>query len=85
MDDDTIITRIRALVEEEDGLSGPDDPLTEADARRRDAIEAELDQCYDLLRQRRAKRRQGQDPDEAEVRPKEQVESYVGEEGGPAR
>ena len=36
----------------------------------------ELDQCYDLLRQRQARREFGQDPDEAEARPAEIVENY---------
>lgn len=85
MDAKDIITRIRTLVEEEDGLHGPGNPLTPEDARRRDEIEAELDQCYDLLRLRRARRRQGGDPDEVEPRPIEQVEHYVGEDGGPER
>ena len=83
MDDRAIIDHIRELVDQEDALHGPGDPLTDDEAERRRRIEEELDQCYDLLRQRRARRRQGEDPDEAEVRPAAQVEGYVGEEGGP--
>lgn len=79
MDDQAIISRIRELVDTEDRLHGADDPLTEEDAARRERIEAELDQCYDLLRQRRARRRAGEDPDAAEPRPLEQVENYAGE------
>jgi Protein of unknown function (DUF2630) len=41
-------------------------------------IQVELDQCWDLLRQRRAKRETGQDPAEAQVRPPEIVEKYIG-------
>jgi len=44
-------------------------------ARLRD-IETELDQAWDLLRQRRAKREFGQDPDEADIRPPRIVENY---------
>lgn len=83
MKDETIINRINHLVAEEDALHGPRDPLTERDRQRRAEIEAELDQCYDLLRQRRARRRVGEDPDEAEARSAEQVETYAGEDGGP--
>lgn len=42
------------------------------------AVEVELDQCWDLLRQRRAKREFGENPDEAEVRPERTVEGYTG-------
>jgi Protein of unknown function (DUF2630) len=41
-------------------------------------IEVELDQCWDLLRQRRALRETGGDPREAAVRPAGQVEGYIG-------
>jgi hypothetical protein len=43
---------------------------------RLDDLKIELDQCWDLLRQRRAKREIGQDPDQAEVRPKSVVEGH---------
>ena len=41
-------------------------------------IEVQLDQCWDLLRQRQARRDAGRDPDEAEVRPPGEVENYLG-------
>jgi hypothetical protein len=44
--------------------------------KRLAAIEVELDQCWDLLRQRRAKREFGDNPDEASVRPPDIVENY---------
>jgi len=47
-----------------------------ADKERLDEIGVELDQCYDLLRQRQARREFGQDPNEAELRPPEIVERY---------
>jgi hypothetical protein len=40
-------------------------------------LEAHLDQCWDLLRQRRARRQYGENPDEAEPRPEPEVESYL--------
>jgi hypothetical protein len=41
-------------------------------------VEIELDQCWDLLRQRRALRETGGDPREASVRPADEVEGYLG-------
>ena len=46
-------------------------------------LEEELDQCWDLLRQRRALRAQNLDTQSAQVRPVEQVENYVPRPGGP--
>ena len=80
MEDEVVLSRINELVAEEerllessrgtDGLSGTDDV-------RLKAVEVALDQCWDLLRQRRAKRVAGQDPDEAHVRDAATVESYT--------
>jgi hypothetical protein len=42
------------------------------------AVEVQLDQCWDLLRQRRALRETGQDPDQAATRPEGTVEGYLG-------
>ena len=78
MNDREVIGRIGALVDEEHELerqAGPEGLGPEADARRRE-IEVALDQCWDLLRQRRAKRHAGQDPDEANVRDAGIVEGY---------
>ncbi|HZP87974.1 MAG TPA: DUF2630 family protein [Burkholderiales bacterium] len=50
--------------------------LSEDERKRLRQIEIELDQCWDLLRQRRAKREFGDDPAEAQVRPPEIVEKY---------
>ncbi|BBY19581.1 hypothetical protein MLIT_51730 [Mycolicibacterium litorale] len=41
------------------------------------AVEVQLDQCWDLLRQRRALRESGRDPQEAQVRPADEVEGYL--------
>jgi hypothetical protein len=51
--------------------------MADADPERLAKINVELDQCWDLLRQRRALRDAGQDPDQAEVRPADVVERYL--------
>lgn len=81
MDDQDLLQRIQALVKEEHDLrDGSQSTGTGADpdevrARLR-KVEESLDQCWDLLRQRRAKMDSGEDPDEATPRPVKQVESY---------
>jgi hypothetical protein len=52
------------------------DSLSLEDQQRLSALKVELDQCWDLLRQRRALREFGEDPDKAKVRPKNIVENY---------
>ena len=78
MDDKEILGRIDALVSEEhqleQGKAGVG--LSEDDARRLTDLEVALDQCWDLLRQRRARRAVGLDPDEAEAREPGIVERY---------
>lgn len=49
---------------------------TDADRQRLAALHVSLDQCWDLLRQRRARREAGQSPEGAELRPPEVVERY---------
>ena len=51
--------------------------LSDHDQVRLEKIKVELDQCWDLLRQRRALRETGGDPREARVRPPDQVEGYL--------
>jgi hypothetical protein len=80
MSDESIAARIERLVSEEHQLrdreqSDAGDPL-EADADRLRAIEVELDVCWDLLRQRRALRNAGVNPDQAEARDPDTVERY---------
>jgi hypothetical protein len=76
--DEEIVARIGELVEEEHALerlhtgSEVDDEV----AGRIQELAVQLDQCWDLLRQRRARRAAGQDPDEATLRPGAVVESY---------
>lgn len=78
MDDLEIVKRIGELAEEEHHLedSHEGSPLSESELARLRAIEVALDQCWDLLRQRRARRAAGQDPDAAAVRPESVVERY---------
>jgi len=79
MEDRNVLDRINELVEEEHRLEreavgkGLDDPQQE----RLRAIEVQLDQCWDLMRQRRARREFGQDPDQAQVRGEGTVEGYL--------
>jgi hypothetical protein len=80
-DDREILARITEMVEDERKLraslsSGDIDSTTER--QRLGAIERELDQCWDLLRQRRAKAEFGENPNDAAVRPSSQVEGYQG-------
>jgi uncharacterized protein DUF2630 len=81
--DESISARIERLVEEEHTLrtreeldSSTADALEE-DRERLRSVEVELDRCWDLLRQRRALRSAGADPDEAEVRDADTVERYL--------
>jgi hypothetical protein len=78
MDDHEILQRIGALVEEERRLeaSHVGDGAHPDDAARLHEIEVALDQCWDLLRQRRARRGARQDPAAAELRPPATVERY---------
>ena len=76
MDEKDILARISSLVEEEHKLRAGTDH--DEDQRSRiNELEASLDQCWDLLRQRRAKRQYGENPDEADARPKPQVKGYL--------
>ncbi len=76
MDEKDILSRISDLVDEEHKLRESGEHTEEQRSRITD-LEAQLDQCWDLLRQRRAKRQYGEDPDEAQPRPEPQVESYL--------
>lgn len=70
--DADILGQIKALVDEERHLSSG-----AANHERREQIERQLDQCWDLLRQRQARRDAGQDPDGAHPRPIGEVEGYL--------
>ncbi|MBD0708981.1 MULTISPECIES: DUF2630 family protein [unclassified Streptomyces] len=76
MKDEQILDDIGALVEEERALRGRTGGLLPEEKTRLTELEVRLDQCWDLLRQRRAKAEYGEDPDSAAVRPAGEVESY---------
>jgi hypothetical protein len=73
--DESVLRKIEALVHEEQRLYGKE-RLADHDQVRIEEIKVELDQCWDLLRQRDARREFGQDPNEAKVRPASVVERY---------
>jgi hypothetical protein len=73
--DRPVAKHIERLVREEHELYGQG-RLSDADRQRLRTLEVELDQCWDLLRQRRARREFGGDPDQARVRSPEIVENY---------
>jgi len=80
--DESILDRIEALVAEEHRLhhreedDAVDDAALAEDRRRLDRVSVELDRCWDLLRQRRARRSAGSDPEGADVRDADTVEGY---------
>jgi Protein of unknown function (DUF2630) len=78
MDDAQIHGTIEQLVAEEHDLwqRESEGSASDADRRRLDELKVSLDQCWDLLRQRRARREAGQDPDAVELRRPEVVERY---------
>jgi hypothetical protein len=78
-DDRSLLDRINELSSEEEHLwerASDGGGLTTDDQKRLEAIKVELDQCYDLLHQREARRAAGFDPDRARVRPADVVEHY---------
>jgi Protein of unknown function (DUF2630) len=83
MSDDSIAAHIERLVSEEHELrrreqdDSKNPEQLEADQERLRSVEVELDRCWDLLRQRRAREEFGQDPDEAAVRDADTVERYL--------
>ena len=78
MDDQQIHNSIDEMVTEEHQLWERESAgeASEADRQRMESLRVSLDQCWDLLRQRRARRDAGQDPEGAELRPPDVVERY---------
>ncbi len=78
MDDEQIKNQIEQLVAEEQDLydRGAGGGLSDSEHRRLESLKVGLDQCWDLLRQRRALREAGRDPDAARVRDPQVVEHY---------
>ena len=75
--DQTVLKHIEQLVAEEKTLYRKGE-ISDAEQQRLAAINVELDRYWDLLRQRRALREFGKNPDDAEVRPAKIVENYRG-------
>jgi Protein of unknown function (DUF2630) len=78
VDDQEIVARINRLVDEEHELEQTHvgRGLSPTETERLRSVEVQLDQCWDLLRQRRARREFGQNPDDAIVRDPDTVERY---------
>jgi Rad3-related DNA helicase len=80
MQDNEILGRINDLVDEEHQLRERlqrGDLTASEEHERLNTVEQELDRCWDLLRQRRARRNVGDDPDDAAARPTGEVEGYL--------
>ena len=73
--DRQVLKHIQTLVDEEHGLYRRND-LDDDGRQRLASLQVELDQCWDLLRQRRARREYGGDPEDTSARPPAVVESY---------
>ncbi|MFE6304825.1 DUF2630 family protein [Nocardiopsis sp. NPDC057823] len=74
--DNDILSTIKGLMDEEHALRATPGGLSDEERGRMKEVEQALDQCWDLLRRRRAREEFGQDPNEAEVRPVSEVENY---------
>jgi uncharacterized protein DUF2630 len=80
LDDQEVIARINELAHEEHELFEKESrgQASEEDRQRLKGLEVSLDQCWDLLHQRRARRAAGSDPNQATARDEKTVEGYVG-------
>jgi hypothetical protein len=80
MEDHHVMGKIDELAREEHALFEKESAgkATDADQARLKHLQVTLDQCWDLLRQRRARRAAGQDPNDAKVRDEKIVENYIG-------
>ena len=80
MDDRQVLDRINEIAHEEHELWEREgrEEITDAERERLRQLSVTLDQCWDLLHQRRARRAAGQDPDQANVRDPGTVEGYLG-------
>jgi Protein of unknown function (DUF2630) len=78
MDDQRVLDRIDQLVQEEEALlhRHEGEGLDDDEHARLQELQVQLDKAYDYLRQRRALRRAGNDPDDASMRDGGTVESY---------
>jgi uncharacterized protein DUF2630 len=79
MDDKEILGQISDLIAAEHGLRtrvAAGELTSDAEREQLRSVEESLDQCWDLLRQRRARREFGEDPGQAHARPASEVENY---------
>src|SRR5207245_11513586 len=79
MSDEGVLNRIQQLADEEHALyerRTSSQALSDEEHRRLRELEVQLDECWDLLRQRRARREFGQDPEAAQPRDESTVEGY---------
>ena len=74
-EDNNVMAHIRDLTEKEEKLYGKED-LSDQDVKDMHTVKAQLDQYWDLLRQRRAFRDAGDDPERAKMRSNETIENY---------
>ena len=74
-DEQSVLKHINEVIEEEKELYAHED-RSEEESKRLQNLQVELDRCWDLLRQRRALREFGKDPDQAQVRSAKTVEDY---------
>lgn len=80
MDDKTVLSRINGLVDEEHKLReqlSRGEISSDEEHERLKALEVDLDQCWDLLRRRRAARSAGEDPDAVQPHSASEVEGYL--------
>jgi uncharacterized protein DUF2630 len=82
MDDNSVLSRIDELVQEEEELlhrhEGEEEPLSADEEKRLGEVKVALDRAWDYLRQRRSLRESGLDPDDASERDGGTVEDYLG-------
>jgi hypothetical protein len=77
MTDQSVLKHIEELIAEEQRLYSERHRLSDEEKHRLDAMQVQLDQYWDLLRQRRALRDAGMNPDDAELRGPGTVENYL--------
>ena len=75
MEDKKVLNHIKKLADEESRLYSKEN-LTDKEVKELHEMKIELDQCWDLLRQRNALRYAGKNPDQASIRPPNVVENY---------
>ncbi len=73
--DQSVLVHIKQLTDREEHLYGKPD-LTDEDVKELHTVKSELDQYWDLLRQRRALRDAGDDPNRAKMRSSDTIEHY---------